>query len=87
MSLVWIQHADTGGQAEVPEDSVPIYRQSGWEVMPKKAVTDLEKATADELAAAEQSMRDAAAAGALTPDVAAADPAPAPEAPSKKENG
>lgn len=84
---MWIRHPDTGGQAEVPEEALPIYRQSGWEPMPKKAVAELEKAAADELAAAEQSMRAAAEAGALTPDVAAADPAPAPEAPSTKENG
>lgn len=84
---VWARNTATDAVAPIPEAAIPQLRQSGWEPLSKKDVAALEKAAADELAADEQAMRDVAAAGALTPEAAAADPAPAPDTSSTKENG
>jgi hypothetical protein len=56
---VWITHPGTGGVVEVPEEALPQYRQSGWDVMPEKEVERRAKAAADEAAAAEAAMVEA----------------------------
>lgn len=83
MSLVWITHPGTGGVAEVDEASLPIYRQSGWDLLPKSDLAAREKAAREQAAADEQAMRD----GTTTSEsVAPAEPSPTPT-PGKKENG
>lgn len=53
---VWITHSGTGGVAEVPADALPMYRQSGWDVLPKADRDARDQAAADEIAAAEADM-------------------------------
>lgn len=77
MSTVWITHSVTGGVAEVPETALPMYRQSGWDLLPKRDVAARDKATAADSAAAEEAMR----ASQSTP------PEPPPADEPTKENG
>ena len=53
---IWIRHSGTGGEAEVLRGSLPIYRQSGWDEMPKKDVAAKEKAAADEQVRTEEEL-------------------------------
>lgn len=76
MSTVWITHSVTGGVAEVPETALAMYRQSGWDLLPKRDVAAQEKAAAVEAAAAEKAMQNLAESG---PTAAADD--------TEKENG
>ena len=64
MNTIWIRHAETGGEAEVPEAALPIYRQSGWDLMSDKDVAKREKEAADALAAAERAMIEGSPSGA-----------------------
>lgn len=78
---VWMRHPDTGGEVEVSEGAIPIMRQSGWDVLPRKDVAARERKRAAEVAATEKAMqegRPVEAAG--TDDDAAGRPTP-------KENG
>jgi hypothetical protein len=89
VSTVWITHPVTGGVVEVPAEGLPMYRQSGWELLPDKELAKREKAAAAETTAAEKAMAQSAAV-ALGQAPAPPTPPDDPEtdAPStKKENG
>jgi uncharacterized membrane protein len=90
---VWITHPETGGVVEVDEAAVPMYRQSGWDLLPEKDVAKRAKAAADEAAADEARMVELGrvALGQVPPPPT---PEPPPEVPvdsdaksTKKENG
>jgi hypothetical protein len=49
---VWIKHPELGAVSEVPESALPIWRQSGWDLLTDAAV--------DERAAAEAWMQEIA---------------------------
>lgn len=59
-ATVWIRHGDTGAVVEVPAEALPMYRQSGWDTVPKKDLADRDAAAADEAAAAEAAMQEQA---------------------------
>lgn len=86
MSTVWITHAGTGGVAEVDESALPIYRQSGWDLLSKTDLAAREKAALDEAAAAEQAMAQTATP-ALPDQPADTEPGGQKPTPGKKENG
>jgi hypothetical protein len=68
MSTIWIRHPGTKAVVEVPEPTLPIYRQSGWDLLPDKDLADMQRREAEESAAIEQALRDAAEkAGATLP--------------------
>lgn len=53
MNTVWIKHPGTGGEAEVPEDALAQYRQSGWDLLSDEALAEREQRAAAEQAKAE----------------------------------
>jgi hypothetical protein len=68
VSTIWIRHPETKAVVEVPEPTLPIYRQSGWDLLPEKDLADMQRREADDAAAVEQALRDAAErAGATLP--------------------
>lgn len=73
-----MSHPDLEAIIEVPESAVPIYVQSGWQVLDKKASAALDEQTLADARAAEQAM-----APALPPDQQPS----AAEDTTKKENG
>ncbi len=74
-ATVWVRHPITGGEAEVPRESLPQLRQSGWDLIPDD---ELAARAADAQAAlSEEDPPAPAAAPDVLPDAAAApDPAP-----------
>lgn len=58
--MVWIRHPATEAVVEVPKEALPMYRQSGWNTVPKKDLAEREKTLADEIAAAEADMEEKA---------------------------
>lgn len=88
MSTIWIRHPDTKAVVEVPEPALPVYRQSGWEILPDKDLADMRRREVDEVAANEKAMRDAAEkAGASLPPLPPAETGASESPKSKKENG
>lgn len=85
MTNVWIHHPETGGVVEVPESAVPIYRQSGWDLVSKKDVTARAKAEAEASIEAEKAMQDATARANAKAEAEIR--AAAEAATTKKENG
>lgn len=76
MSTIWIRHPETKAVVEVPEPTLPIYRQSGWDLLPEKDLADMQRREAEEAAALEQALRDAAEkAGATLPPLPPPPPA------------
>jgi hypothetical protein len=88
VSTIWIRHPDTKAVVEVPEPALPVYRQSGWDLLPKKDLDDMVQRQVDEVAANEKAMRDAAEkAGATLPPLPPAETGASESPKSKKENG
>lgn len=77
---LWIRHPITKAIAQVPEAALPIYRQSGWDLLPDKDVDELHRAAAAEVVAAEQAMRNTATPTAPAGPEPAPEPAPEPVA-------
>jgi hypothetical protein len=57
MSTVWIKHSELGVVSEVPESSVPFWRQAGWAPLTKAEQADLDQSVADGHAEAEAALR------------------------------
>lgn len=51
---IWIHHPQTDGKAEVPRDTLPVYRQSGWEPLEGDDLDTHLTTLADEVTTAEQ---------------------------------
>lgn len=78
---MWIKHPETGAVVEVPREALPMYRQSNWDTLTDEELDEMERARADEVAAAEDAMREQAeiALGAA--------PAPPPTSPGAEQTG
>jgi hypothetical protein len=59
-NTIWIKHPETGAVVEVPGAALPMYRQSGWDLLPDDDLDALERERVEELAAAERDMQEKA---------------------------
>lgn len=57
---IWISHPETGHVTEVPRDALPVYRQSGWDVLTDDEVGERAQAAAEEAAATEKAIQEQA---------------------------
>lgn len=56
--MIWIKHEELDVWSEVPKDSLPMWRQSGWQPVTQEELDDRNQAVLDEAAAAEAYLRE-----------------------------
>jgi hypothetical protein len=58
--FIWYSHQESGARTYQPESARPMLANSGWFPLPDEDLAAAEQAEADEVAAAEQAMREQA---------------------------
>lgn len=75
---VWIKHEELAVWSEVPKDSLPTWRQGGWQPVTQEELDDYDQGVRDEVAAAETYLREFGEQG-VTPPPLGLTPTPAAE--------
>lgn len=87
--MKFMKHPDLDAVIQVPDESVPIYRQSNWTPLTDEEVVELEAKRRTQSQAAEAAMAGQPPPRKADPEPESApepSPSPAPRKPASKEN-
>jgi hypothetical protein len=90
-NFVWIRHPDIDAESQVPEGSVPTWRDAGWIPLTEEELAARDKRQAEEAAAVDKDLAELAAGGQSAAESASDDStrdvAPYASNITQKENG